>query len=94
MQSFASSDNPVFSESVPKEALYQMRQIEFSRTPTKIHQHEMMNYTNFKVDWRKNKMAARGQHIQELVILAATLCCNNLTISWKGKLTLNIYIVL
>ena len=39
-------------------------------------------------------MAARGPHIQELVILAATLCCNNLTISWSGKLTLNVCIVL
>ena len=44
-----------------------------------------MNYTNFYVDWRKNKMAARGQHIQEFVILAATLCCDNLNISWRDK---------
>ncbi len=67
-----------------------MRQIE----NTNNYQHEMMYYTNFNVDWRKNEMAARGPHIQELVILAATLCCNNLTISWQGKLTLNDYIFL
>ena len=41
------------------------------------------------VDGRGNKMAARGPHIQKFVILAATLCCDNLTISCRGKHTLN-----
>ena len=89
MESFAFSGNPLFSESIPKEALYQIRQIKFPKTQTNIHQHEMMNSTNFDVDWTRNKMAARGPHIQKFVILAATLCCYKLTISWKGKLTLN-----
>ena len=43
--------------------------------------HEMMNYANFTVDGKRNKMAARGPHIQKFVILAATLCSDNLTIS-------------
>ena len=51
----------------------------------------MKNYANFNVDWRKNKLAARGPHIHKFVILAATLCCDNLNISWRGKLTLNIF---
>ena len=48
--------------------------------------HELMNFANFSVDreWG-NKMAARGP----FVILAAVLCCDNLTISWRDKLTLN-----
>ena len=49
----------------------------------------MINFANFKVNRKRNKMAARGPHIQKFVILAATLCCENLTISCRGKLTLN-----
>ena len=40
-------------------------------------------------DEEKYKMAARGPHIQKFVILAATLCCDNLTISWPDKHTLD-----
>ena len=52
----------------------------------------MKNYANFTVDRKRNEMAARGPHLQKFVILAATLCCDNLKGSWQGKLTLNIYI--
>ena len=38
-------------------------------------------------------MAARGPHIQKFVILAATLCCDDLNISWRDKLTLNIVLI-
>ena len=35
---------------------------------------KMMNFANFNVDRKRNKMATRGPHIQKFVILAATLC--------------------
>ena len=56
-----------------------------------IHQGgiKMINFANFNVDRRGNKMAARGPHIQKFVILAATLCCDNLKISCRDKHTLN-----
>ena len=54
----------------------------------------MLKYANFNVDQRRqNKMAARGWHIQKFVILAATLCCDKLTISWRDKLTLNSFMM-
>ena len=59
-----------------------------------VHQggNKMTNNANFTVDRKRNKMAARGPHIQKFVILAATLCSDNLTISWRDKLTLNSFV--